>query len=197
MIGGLASQLQQIQEQGLVGQGAAAEAPAEEPAAAEPPEEEAREAEPVAAAITRPELPQASSAPARQAYVVQQTHGQSVAEFFRGLLAARLPALSVPPVTKVDAAERAPAAEAEGAPTRPAHDSLSLSSVFGDEGTPTPPAVPVPAAAPSPAPADGGVSFDEFYGPPGRSDAPRQARSSDTKSDDLDQFHAWLQNLKR
>jgi hypothetical protein len=97
----------------------------------------------------------------------------------------------------VATATSVPAAEAEGAPTRPAHDSLSLSSVFGDEGTPTPPAVPVSAAAAPPTPADGGVSFDEFYSPRDRDDAPRAARVSDSKSDDLDQFHAWLQNLKR
>jgi hypothetical protein len=137
-------------------------------------------------------------APPRQAYVAKETHGQSVAEFFRGMLAARPPALSVSPAKTVDATTTpVPAAEAEGAPTRPAHDSLSLSSVFGDEGTPTPPAVPVAAAAAPPTPADGGVSFDEFYSPPDRDDAPRTARVSDTKSDDLDQFHAWLQNLKR
>jgi hypothetical protein len=139
----------------------------------------------------------AAPAAARQAYAAKDTHGQSVAEFFRGMLAARPPASSVTPPKKADAMPSGSAAEAEGAPTRPAHDSLSLSSVFGDEGTPTPPAVPVSAASASPVPADGSVSFDEFYSPPGRGDAPRQARTSDTKSDDLDQFHAWLQNLKR
>jgi tetratricopeptide (TPR) repeat protein len=133
----------------------------------------------------------------RQAYAAKDTHGQSVAEFFRGLLAARPPALSVAPTKKVDATATGSTAEAEGAPTRPAHDSLSLSSVFGDEGTPTPPAVPVSTAGAAPAPAEGDVSFEEFYSPPARGDAPRQARTSDTKSDDLDQFHTWLQNLKR
>jgi Tetratricopeptide repeat len=137
-------------------------------------------------------------APPRQAYMAKETHGQSVAEFFRGMLAARPPTLSVSPAKAVDATTTpVPVAEAEGAPTRPAHDSLSLSSIFGDEGTPTPPAVPVSAAAEPSTPADGGVSFDEFYSPPDRDDAPRAARVSDTKSDDLDQFHAWLQNLKR
>jgi hypothetical protein len=149
--------------------------------------------------VTISDLETAPPPPAapRQAYSARDTHGQSVAEFFRGMLAARPPALSVSPTKKLDATASGSTAEAEGAPTRPAHDSLSLSSVFGDEGTPTPPAVPVSAASASPAPADGSVSFEEFYSPPGRSDAPRQARTSDTKSDDLDQFHAWLQNLKR
>jgi hypothetical protein len=136
-------------------------------------------------------------APPRQAYAAKDTHGQSVAEFFRSMLAARPPASSVSPSKRVDATVTGPTAEAEGAPTRPAHDSLSLSSVFGDEGTPTPPAMPVSAAGAPPAPADGSVSFDEFYSQPDRGDAPRPARAPDTKSDDLDQFHAWLQNLKR
>jgi hypothetical protein len=134
----------------------------------------------------------------RQAYAIKDTHGQSVAEFFRGMLAARPPAPSAPPAKRVDATVvSGPAAEPEGAPTRPAHDSLSLSSVFGDEGTPTPPAVPVSVAASPPAPADGAVSFDQFYSQPDRGDTPRPARAPDGKSDDLDQFHAWLQNLKR
>jgi tetratricopeptide (TPR) repeat protein len=138
-----------------------------------------------------------SPPPARQAFAAKDTHGQSVAEFFRGLLAARPPAMTVSPAQKADPAAPGPGAEAEGAPTRPAHDSLSLSSVFGDEGTPTPPAVPVSAAGAPPAPADATVSFDEFYNPPDRGDVSRRARAPDTKSDDLDQFHTWLQNLKR
>ncbi|HUF36367.1 MAG TPA: hypothetical protein VMN37_10480, partial [Gemmatimonadales bacterium] len=83
-------------------------------------------------------------------------------------------------------------AESSGAPTRPAADALSLSSVFGEESSPLPPAVP--AAGPAPA---AGVSFDEFYGPPGSGGASSKARGPDPKNDDLDQFHAWLQNLKR
>jgi tetratricopeptide (TPR) repeat protein len=190
----------------------AAEALAVEEPAAETPEPALSEAEPLTAAASyaeaaEPAVELAAAAAAesaeppmpapRQAYAAKDTHGQSVTEFFRGLLAARLPASSVSPTRKVDAATPAPAPEAEGAPTRPAHDSLSLSSVFGDEGTPTPPAVPASTSGASPAPADGSVSFDEFYSPAARGDAPRQARTPDTKSDDLDQFHTWLQNLKR
>jgi hypothetical protein len=85
-------------------------------------------------------------------------------------------------------------AASAGAPTRPAHDSLSLSSVFGEESTPTPPAVP--ATGPASGGAQGGVSYDEFFGAPGSGPA-RAPRAADEKSDDLDQFHAWLQNLKR
>jgi hypothetical protein len=40
------------------------------------------------------------------------------------------------------------------------------------------------------------VSYDEFFGAPGSGPA-RSPRAPDAKSDDLDQFHAWLQNLKR
>ena len=185
--------------------GRSAAPPAEAPAvpateSAEPlPEPTEAAAEPglvVTASLAEP--PPSPPASPRQAYVAKETHGQSVAEFFRGMLAARPPAPSVSAAKKVEATTTpAPAAEAEGAPTRPAHDSLSLSSVFGDEGTPTPPAVPVSAAGAPPSPTDAGVSFDEFYSPPDRRDAPRAARVSDTKSDDLDQFHTWLQNLKR
>ena len=66
--------------------------------------------------------------------------------------------------------------------------------MFGEESTPTPPAVP---AAGSGAAGQGGVSYDEFFGAPGASPTTRPARASDPKSDDLDQFHTWLQNLKR
>jgi hypothetical protein len=94
---------------------------------------------------------------------------------------------------QAEASRGAADAAPEGAPTRPAHDSLSLSSVFGEESTPTPPAVPAANAAAAP---QGGVSYDEFFGgsTPSGSSRPRAA---DAKSDDLDQFHAWLQNLKR
>jgi hypothetical protein len=41
------------------------------------------------------------------------------------------------------------------------------------------------------------VSYDEFFGAGSGPATPRQQRAPDPKSDDLDQFHAWLQNLKR
>jgi hypothetical protein len=64
--------------------------------------------------------------------------------------------------------------------------------VFGEESTPTPPAVPAAGTGAG----QGGVSYDEFFG--AASSAPaRPSRTPDAKSDDLDQFHAWLQNLKR
>jgi tetratricopeptide (TPR) repeat protein len=130
------------------------------------------------------------SAP-RHTYLARETQGQSVAEFFRGLLAARPPAIASAPAAATPApAQSTP--EATGAPTRPATETLSLSAVFGEEGTPTPPAVPAPGA-----PAGSGVSYDEFFGGQTATGSQRSGRTSDAKSDDLDQFHAWLQNLKR
>jgi tetratricopeptide (TPR) repeat protein len=138
------------------------------------------------------DLERAASAPA-PAYSVQETHGQSARDLLRGILGARPPAVAAGAPMHSEP-QRAAAADTEGAPTRPAHDSLSLSSVFGEESTPTPPAVPAAGAAGA---APGGVSYDEFFGAQGRGAAPRQPRAADSKSDDLDQFHAWLQNLKR
>jgi len=142
------------------------------------------------AELERGAVPPAAAAPApAPAYSVEQTHGQSVHAFLRGVLGARPPAVAAAPA----ASERGPKdASSTGAPTRPAHDSLSLSSVFGEESTPTPPAVPAAGAGGAP----GGVSYDEFFGTAGSAPA-RPSRSPDAKSDDLDQFHAWLQNLKR
>jgi len=146
----------------------------------------ARAPEPAAAAgpvpAPTPEAP-------RPAYSVLETHGQSVQAFLRDVFGTRLPAASVAGHPE---SARTSAADPDGAPTRPAHDSLSLSSVFGDESTPTPPAVSAAGGG-----GQGGVSFDEFFGAPGASTTPRSPRAPDSKSDDLDQFHAWLQNLKR
>jgi hypothetical protein len=129
----------------------------------------------------------AEPAPPRRQYTAAETGGQSVGDFFRALLAARPPAATAAPAR---AAAAAPP-ERSGAPTRPAADALSLSSVFGEENSPLPPAVPTAPAPPS------GVSFDEFYSPPAGANPAPKSRAPDPKSDDLDQFHAWLQNLKR
>ncbi len=151
-----------------------------EHAAATPAEPPAVAAEPV---------PTPTPEPPRPAYSVVETHGQSVQAFLRGVFGGRLPAGSV---SSQPEPARTTAADPDGAPTRPAHDSLSLSSVFGDESAPTPPAVSAAGGG-----GQGGVSFDEFFGAPGASTTPRPPRAPDSKSDDLDQFHAWLQNLKR
>jgi hypothetical protein len=128
---------------------------------------------------------------ARRQYTASETGGQSVADFFRALLGARPPAMASAAPAARPSTPQAPA-EVAGAPTRPAADALSLSSVFGEEPAPLPPAVPAAGAAQS-----AGVSFDEFYSSPGQSAAAHKSRSPDPKNDDLDQFHAWLQNLKR
>lgn len=132
----------------------------------------------------------------RPAYSARVTHGQSVGDFLRGMLAARLrPAAGAPSPTHGEGARTGGSADSGGAPTRPAQDSLSLSSVFGDEATPTPPAVP--SGGTGAGSGGGGVSYDEFFGAPGSAGPPRSPRTPDAKSDDLDQFHTWLQNLKR
>jgi hypothetical protein len=124
-----------------------------------------------------------------QRYDARDTGGQSVTAFFGELLAARLTAKTPAP----GAAAKPPmpsssAVMGAGAPTRPASDSLSLSAVFGDDASPVPPAVP--AAKPN-------VSFDEFFGASGDGRSGKGASVPAPKEDDLDQFHAWLQNLKR
>jgi tetratricopeptide (TPR) repeat protein len=147
--------------------------------------------EPASAAPAAPEP--AAAEPARPAWSVTATHGRSVKELLGAILAARPPAVPAGPAVHAEAA-RGAGPDREGAPTRPAHDSLSLSSVFGEESSPNAPAVPAAGAVPA---AQGGVSFDEFFGPPAAPTSARPARAPDSKSDDLDQFHAWLQNLKR
>jgi len=138
---------------------------------------------------------EAATSPApKPAYSVRETHGQSVQSFLRTVLGARPPAAPAAAAVRGESPRSASDAASGAAPTRPAHDSLSLSSVFGEESTPTPPAVP--AAGPASAGPPGGLSYDEFFGAPGGG-AARAPRGGDAKSDDLDQFHAWLQNLKR
>ena len=130
---------------------------------------------------------------AAPAWSVAVTRGRPVSEFLGAILAARPPAVAAGPAVHTEAA-RTSGGDAAGAPTRPAHDSLSLSSVFGEESTPNPPAVPAGGAGGT---AQGGVSYDEFFGGSGAPVAARPPRTPDAKSDDLDQFHTWLQNLKR
>jgi tetratricopeptide (TPR) repeat protein len=128
---------------------------------------------------------QPPAAPTKRAYSVAETGGRSVAHLFKGILSARPPSqASAAPVRPT------PAADTGGAPTRPAADALSLSSVFGEEASETPPAVPASNQG------AGSVSFDDFFTSPSASPA-RTPRAPDPKTDDLDQFHAWLQNLKR
>jgi hypothetical protein len=122
----------------------------------------------------------------RRSYGATETGGRPIAQVFKAILAARPPAQAAAPAVRP-----ASAGSSAGAPTRPAADALSLSSVFGEETSATPPAMPAPS------PASGAVSFDDFFGSPSGSSAARTPRAADSKNDDLDQFHTWLQNLKR
>jgi tetratricopeptide (TPR) repeat protein len=128
---------------------------------------------------------QPPAASPKRSYSAGETGGRSVANLFKGILSARPP--SQAPAAPV---RQSPAGSA-GAPTRPAADALSLSSVFGEEASETPPAVPASSQG------AGSVSFDDFFTSPSASPAARTPRAPDPKNDDLDQFHAWLQNLKR
>jgi hypothetical protein len=143
-----------------------------------------------------------AAASSRPRYTAAATGGESVRDVLRRMLVARpaelpsavwAPAPAAPaPVASAAPAPADPAGESSGAPTRPAGDHLSLSDVFGDDASPVRPAVP-PAAA-------DGVSFDEFFGAAAGQGAgaarPRASRAT-ADEDDLDQFHTWLQNLKR
>jgi hypothetical protein len=164
----------------FVGWGEPAEAPGQEPETV--PVDHHPAPEPV---VEAPPPPPPVAA-AKRAYVASETGGRPVAQFLKGILSARPPAQAAPPSVR-----QPPAASGGGAPTRPAADALSLSSVFGEEEAPgTPPAVPAAGSG-------AGVSFDDFFGAPGATPTQRGSRSPDPKNDDLDQFHAWLQNLKR
>ncbi len=132
--------------------------------------------------------------------------GQSVADFFRVLLSSKPDA--EPPAAAGEAetsgAEAPPPAHAPaegsslGEPTRPAHDRLLLSAVFGEDASPVPPAVRGPGDARS-AGSTGRFSFDAFFGGQrGETVQPPDAPTGRTRIDeeDLDQFQAWLQSLK-
>ena len=127
----------------------------------------------------------ASAPPPKRAYAAEETGGRPVSQFLKDILSARPPAQA-----SAASVRQAPGQSGSGAPTRPAPDALSLSSVFGEEASETPPAVPAPSQG-------SGVSFDDFFSGPNATPASRAARPQDPKNDDLDQFHAWLQNLKR
>jgi hypothetical protein len=152
------------------------------------------------------ESAEAARRPARRAHAASETGGQSVAAFLQTILAARPAPVAAPrwtppggtgaPASANAAAAAAPSPrDVEGAPTRPAGDPLSLGSVFGEEPPAASPAMPAEGASKG-AP---GVSFDEFFGAPRPGTAPAQrAPAPKAKGDDdLDQFHTWLQSLKR
>jgi hypothetical protein len=145
----------------------------------------------------------AAAPPPRPAYAARDTGGQSVAAFFQSLLQTRPD--SVPP--RWPARPETPAAQPHSVPdeasaTRPAGEPLSLGSVFGEEAPPVAPAVGR-ASGETPAPGSSGAagSFDDFFGAPpnrgGPTPPPATGRMHAGSGDDLDQFHAWLQGLKR
>ena len=157
--------------------------------------------------------------------------GQTAGAFLKGILSARpgapapvlapeppadQPPLPAPdelggqangPVDRVE-----PEAPAPGTPTRPASDTISLDSVFGDEGgRGSAPAVSESAPEqPAKLPvASGGFSFDDFFGaatvpaaggagkaPGSRPSRPSGRNRSPEQEEDLDQFQAWLKSLK-
>lgn len=129
-------------------------------------------------------------------YAAAATGGRSVAQRFADLLAATRPAVAPPVHPPTFEVPRRPQGEA----TRPAPESLSLSSVFGDEAAPT-----GPAGGPvEPAPAE--PSFEQFFAPAegasAEAELPRPPESgapamSSMAPEDLEQFNAWLRGLKR
>jgi len=142
----------------------------------------------------------ASAPPPRPAYAARDTGGQSVAAWFEAMLAARPADAPVRWPSRVEPATPDAAPE-DASATRPAPEPLSLGSVFGDEPPPVAPAMRGAAEATTPSGGAASVSFDAFFGgphsagisappPPGRAPAAR-------RGDDLEQFHAWLQSLKR
>lgn len=131
---------------------------------------------------------------------------ESAAVWLRRVAASRLPvhgAAARPPAngpTPLEAAFAAPAPETVGEPAHPAPEAFSLEQIFGS----APEAAPVTAAgSPGSAapPAGGGTSFDEFFGqPPGQGSvrpADKAPKPSSSDDEDLGEFNAWLQSLKK
>ncbi len=142
-------------------------------------------------------------------YAASVTGGKAVASFLGDMLGARPVPVQLPepppapeiPMGSHEAQDGGEEAVASGAPTRPAIDRLSLGAIFGEDPSPVPPAENTAASDRSESAS--GFSFDEFFGgaeavPTGRTSAGsvRATRASDDE-DDLDQFHSWLQSLKR
>jgi tetratricopeptide (TPR) repeat protein len=138
--------------------------------------EAAAKAEPVSP--TEPPQPPPTSQPTvpARAYSARDTNGQSILTFFQALLIARPPA------------DSGTSTSSKSGNTRPDQEAPGLAS-SPREGS----ATPAPSAAGQGK--DGMVSFDDFFGSAagGNSLAP----GGEPGKDDLDQFHSWLQNLKR
>lgn len=131
-------------------------------------------------------------------YAASSSGGTSVRELMRTVLGSRPNGLE--PSRQVASEPATGGPGAPGTPTRPAADHLTLSAIFGEDAAPLPPMSRKPRAEGAPAAERGGVSFDEFYGGPAQSGAasrPAGTPQGAGGEDDLDQFHDWLQNLKR
>jgi hypothetical protein len=126
---------------------------------------------PPAAAPAEPE--RIPPEPPRRHYLARETNGQSVADFFRALLSARIGS-----------------SDAAGSPVSGQNGGGSLG--YGDEELPAPPAVPAGEQK-----EDAAVSFDDFFGSKPDPASPSRQGKGDPGEDDLDQFQSWLQNLKR
>ncbi|MGH7521284.1 MAG: tetratricopeptide repeat protein [Gemmatimonadales bacterium] len=142
--------------------------------------------------------------------------GVSAQAFLKGIWSGRgaAPPLAAPEVQSTLAAAFDGAGPPPGEPSHPAHDHISLDTVFGEETARR--AAPEPAAAPGPPPQDGsktgGFSFDEFFagGKPGAAPpeggasakTPGGSRSSGRTQRppedeaEADQFQQWLKKLK-
>lgn len=132
-------------------------------------------------------------------YAASSSGGTSVRELMRTVLSSRPNDLE--PVRQGTTDAPGSGSATPGTPTRPAADHLTLSAIFGEDAAPLPPMSRKPRAAGPPPAERSGVSFDEFYGgaagQPGASARPAGAPQGAGGEDDLDQFHDWLQNLKR
>jgi hypothetical protein len=143
-----------------------------------------------------PPEPEAPPAEAPRRYAAATTGGRSVAQRFAELLAAVRPPVAAQVHPPTFEASRRPLGDV----TRPAPESLSLSSVFGEEAAPA-----GPAGGPAPAtPAE--PSFEQFFAPPegpsAEAELPRGPEQeapalSSMAPEDLEQFNAWLRGLKR
>jgi tetratricopeptide (TPR) repeat protein len=138
--------------------------------------------------------------------------GVSAQAFLKGIWSGR----KAPQSTLAAAFDVAdPSPQPPGEPSHPAHDHISLDTVFGEESARRP--AQEPAAAAGPPPEDGsktgGFSFDEFFagGKPGAAAAGSEGASPKTPGGsrtsgrtqrppedeaEADQFQQWLKKLK-
>ncbi|MGH7518682.1 MAG: tetratricopeptide repeat protein [Gemmatimonadales bacterium] len=136
----------------------------------------------------------------RPSFLARDTGGQSLGSFFSALLGAR-PESGAP--TRNDGQGGVELSPETAPATRPAEGPLSLGSVFGEDPPAVAPAVPPVGAGPAEPASDAAsdsVSFDDFFAGtqvPAAAPAPPTRPSRAKPDDDLDQFHTWLQGLKR